>query len=136
MSTNIPVTVSIVFLFSLLNILSGCSSTVIQADPIQIKRLVFLNQSSKALSNVRIYVSKSREFASCGYILPNTECSTGFPLREYKGNSFDISWSEKGENKSKQNIQAIVPVSLNLEKPVNAVITFGENAAFSASLLQ
>lgn len=136
MSKNTPVIVYAIFAVFLLNILTSCSSPIIKSNSIQIKRLVFLNQSSRALNNVRIYVSKTHEFASCGYILAKTECSTGFPLREYQGNSFDISWSEDGQNKSKQNIQTVVPVNLNLNKPVNAVITFGEGGAFSASLMQ
>ena len=125
-----------IILFSLLNTLIGCSSPKITPTSIQIKRLVFLNQSSKTLNNVRIYVTKTHEFASCGHILPKTECSTGFPLREYQGNSFDISWSENGQNKSRHNIQAVVPVNINTEKPANAVITFGENEYFTASLIQ
>ncbi len=101
---------------------------------IKIKRLVFLNQSSKALKDVRIYIAKTKEFASCGYILPRSECSTGFPLREYQGNRFEVAWLDNDQPRSVKNILAEVPDKINPEKPLNAVIVFGQQGQFSARL--
>jgi len=124
------------FLAFLCSGLMSCSTAPIKSDTIKIQRLVFLNYSSKTLDKVRIYISKTSEFASCGHILPKSECSTGFPLREYQGNTFNVSWRENGQQKSKNNIRAQQPLNLITTRPVNAVITFGEDGAFSADLLQ
>ena len=126
-------------LYSLLTIvLSGfavsCSVSVILESPIEVKRLVFLNKTSRPLKNVRIYVAKTREFISCNYILANSECSTGFPLREYQGNSFEVSWMDGDQQKSAADIKVSIPGNLNKDKPVKAVIVFSKEGIFSADL--
>lgn len=126
--------ISIFIPILLFSALFSCSSVPLKTQSIEIKRLVFLNQTSRALDKVRIYITETREFVSCGYILPKTECSTGFPLREYQGNHFDIAWIENGQARSIKNVQAIVPEKLISGKPVNAVIVFGAQGEFSASL--
>jgi len=105
-----------------------------RSNSIEIKRLIFLNETSRTLHEVRIYVGKTREFAACGYILPNSECSTGFPLREYQGNRFDVSWQDNGQPKSVKDILASKAENLTPEEPVNVVIVFGKSGQFSARL--
>lgn len=112
----------------------SCSAPVILERSIEVKRLVFLNKTSRPLKNVRIYVAKTREFISCNYILANSECSTGFPLREYQGNTFEVSWLDGGYQKSVADIKVVIPDNLKKDKPVNAVIIFSEAGSFSASL--
>lgn len=114
--------------------LSACSMPPTKASSVNIKRLVFLNQSSIDLNNVRIHIAKTNEVVTCGYILPKSECSTGFPLREYQGNRFDISWVDRGQPKSMKNIQVEVPGNLQLDKPVNALVIYSEQGRFSAKL--
>jgi len=114
--------------------LISCAGTPAQSNSIKIKRLVFLNQSTSNLSNVRIFISNTNELASCGYILPKTECSTGFRLREYKGNRFDVSWMDNGQQKSVKNIMVHVPEGMPTDNPVHVVIVFGEQGQFSAFL--
>lgn len=105
-----------------------------KSNPIEIKRLIFLNETSRTLHEVRIYVGKTREFAACGYILPNSECSTGFPRREYKGNRFDVSWQDNGQPKSVKDILVSVAENLTEGEPVNVVIVFGSRGQFSARI--
>lgn len=112
----------------------ACSSPSIKADAIKIERLIFLNKSTHPLSNVRIHIAKTRELVECGYILPKTECSLGFPLREYQGNRFDVFWLDNDQSRSVENILVDIPENLMTEKPVNAVIIFDENGQFSARL--
>ena len=112
----------------------ACSPPLIKADSIKIERLIFLNMSTHALINVRIRIAKTRELVECGYILPKTECSLGFPLREYQGNRFDVSWLDNDQSRSVNNILVDIPENLMTGKPVNAVIIFGENGQFSARL--
>ena len=136
MKNEHPVAISNLLLIFLCAALASCSIAPAKSNTIKIQRLIFLNHSSKALDKVRIYISKTSEFASCGHILSKSECSTGFPLREYQGNSFDVSWSENGQQKEKNNLRILESVNLIPDRPANAVITFGENGVFSASLLQ
>lgn len=114
--------------------LAACVTPPVTDDSIKIQRLIFLNNTSNALNNVRIYISNTSEFASCGYILPKTECSTGFRLREYKGNRFDVSWQENGHSRKVENILAQQPTELIAGKNLNAVIVFGAQGQFSAQL--
>ena len=117
-----------------LTTLIACAVTTTHSNSIKINRLVFLNHSSLNLSNVRIFVSKTNELASCGYILPNTECSTGFRLREYQGNKFDVSWIENGTKKIIKNIVVHVADNIPTEKPLHMVIIFGKQGQLTATL--
>lgn len=118
----------------LLSVITSCSIPIVLESSIEVKRLVFLNKTSKPLKNVRIYVTKTREYISCNYILANSECSTGFPLRKYQGNSFEVSWLDGEQKKSVTDIEVSIPNDLKRGKAVNAVITFSEGGSFSAVL--
>jgi len=116
---------------SLLNILfaslltAGLAACSVSARPnsLEIQRLIVVNESARALDEVKIYVAKIREFVSCGYILANSECSIGFPLREYQGNRFDVSWIDNGRAKWVKDIRLSEEENLMSAEPVNAVIT-------------
>jgi len=116
--------------------ITACSSLQTKTRSINIQRLIFLNQSASSLRDVQIFITNTNEVVACGYILPKSECSTGFPLREYQGNPFDISWLNGKQKMLIKNILVDVPDNLMLEEPVNAVIVFGEQGRFSASLKQ
>lgn len=104
-------------------------------QPPQIQRLILLNQSDIPLGNVHIYITATREQVTCGSILPRSECSTGFPSREYQGNSFDVTWVEHQQTMIARDILATVPGDLTPGQPVNAVITFRGDGNFSAGLV-
>ena len=118
----------------LLSVASLACSDIRSSDTISIKRLVYLNQSTSALSDVKIRVHNTGEFVHCGYIVPGGECSTGFPLRQYQANRFDVSWVDNGRARAKKNILASKANNLLAGKPVRAVIVFGEQGQFSAKL--
>ncbi len=100
-----------------------------------IHRLVFQNQSGHPLDDVRIYISATGEFASCGTILPGTECSNGFRLREYQGNYFDVSWKVNGQEHIVRNIRAELPRELQPARALRAVISFKDNNQMTAGLV-
>lgn len=114
----------------------ACSQLPAVDDSLKIKRLIFLNKSDKPLSDVRIYISKTRELMTCGYLLPKSECSTGFPLRKYQGNRFDVSWVEEGQSRLIRNILIKIPDNYISGKSVNAVIVFDRNGHFLAKFQQ
>ena len=133
MTNKIQFLLRIFFVSLFFTELAGCS---IPAKPnsLDIQRLIVVNESSSSLVDVRIYVGETHEFVNCGYILANSECSIGFPLREYQGNRFEVSWIDNGRAKSVKDIQASMADNLSPGEPVNAVITIGRQGLFSARL--
>ena len=116
--------------------ISGCTTSVATVDEKpRIQRLILLNESDVQLEDVRIFVTRTRELVTCGAILPRSECSTGFPLREYQGNPFDISWMEYQRAMLARDIQVTVPETLLPGQRVNAVIVFRGDGRFSARLV-
>ena len=134
MTSQINSSVYFSIVLILISSLMACSPSLIKNDAIEIEALILHNQSTRPLRDVRIYISKTRELVECGYILPKRECYLGFPLREYQGNYFDVSWVDNGQSRSVKNILIDVPEDLMMSKPVNAVILFDEQGRFSARL--
>ena len=121
--------------FIFIFMLAGCSGrSVLKDKPPSIQRLILMNNSDITLTDVQIYVVKTRELVSCGVIFPRTECSTGFPARDYQGNRFNVTWTAKQSAKVARDILAEVPNDLAPGEKVNAVITFHGNGRFSAGL--
>ncbi|MFW2372029.1 MAG: hypothetical protein ACN4GM_02840 [Gammaproteobacteria bacterium] len=117
-------------------LIMGLIACSVQINPstFEIQRLIVVNETPRALEDVKIYVGKTREFVTCGYILPNSECSIGFPLRKYQANRFDVSWLENGQATSVKDILVSEAENLMAGQAVNAVITFGRHGKFSARL--
>jgi len=134
MTNKLQITLRLIVAMLLVSAIAACSPLSTKVNPIKIKRLIFINKSLTPLKNVRIFIVKTNEVVVCGYILSKTECSTGFSLREYKGNRFDVFWMDGVQQKSVTNVLVEIPKDLSLDKPVNAVIVFGEQGKFSARL--
>ena len=118
----------------IVSVLSGCAVQTVEAPLMQINRLIFQNDSAAELKDVRIYVTKTSEFIRCAHVLPKAECSTGFKLRDYKGNRFDVSWQQDGQPRLIKDILAKQPDVLRQGVPLQAVITFGAAGEFKAEL--
>lgn len=65
-------------------------------ESVEIRGLVIQNRAYATLTEVILLVVPTREFVSCGNIPMRGQCSTTFPLREYRGNQIEISWKEGG----------------------------------------
>jgi hypothetical protein len=79
----------------------GCSTA--QQEPgesgtrgIEVRGLRILNRSFSVVTEVRLLVSETLEFVSCGNIPIHGECATTFPLRQYQGNRIEIRWKQGG----------------------------------------
>lgn len=87
--------------FALLLLGAGACSTTSapQADEDQllIDGLKFENQSRSAISAIRLLVTATGEFVSCGHIPPGGSCASGFPGRVLRGNPVEVSWSQSGQ---------------------------------------
>jgi len=64
---------------------------------LQIAGIEIHNALSSIVQDVTILVPASGEFVSCGQILPDSSCSTSFPVRDYRESAVQVSWKEQGE---------------------------------------
>lgn len=81
--------------------LTACAATQtsqgLRAGPaLQIAGVEIHNGLPYSVHDVSILVPSSGDFVSCGQILPDTSCSTKFPLRDYREFPMQISWTEHG----------------------------------------
>jgi hypothetical protein len=64
---------------------------------LQIAGIEIYNGLSYTVQDVVILVPVSGDYVSCGQILPDSSCSTSFPVRDYRENAVQVSWKEQGE---------------------------------------
>ena len=79
---------------------------------------------------------KTRELIECGYVPANSECSSGFPLRAYQGNNFEVSWKLKGVSRSVENIAVEGRAGLAAKSPVDVVIMIDQRGQVRARFVQ
>lgn len=85
-----------------LALLLGCAPAP-TADSSEVMTGVYIegfeirNGLAYALTDVMIDVPSTGAFAGCGNIMPRSECSSTFELRDYRQNAVVISWKEWGE---------------------------------------
>lgn len=67
---------------------------------LQITGIEIHNALLYTVQDVTILVPESGEYVSCGRILPDSSCSTSFPVRDYRETAVQLSWKEQGETHS------------------------------------
>ena len=72
--------------------------------------IVFQNALSYTVTDVTVQVPATGGFASCGNILPRSECSTSFPSVDYRRNPILVTWRERGEAKGTDEFTVELPV--------------------------
>lgn len=93
--------------------------------------LIIDNYTNETLSDVRIGVRNSSEFVHCGYIPPQSYCSTTFPERRYQGNAVTVLWVRGGVPQATRPF--IIPLPRLLpDGPLEVVIRIGGVNGFSA----
>lgn len=115
-------------------ILTSCSTTLIKVRNITVDGLVFQNLTDMPVSDMRIWVQKTKAFAVCSYMPPRGQCSTTFPVRHYKGNSVTVSWKQSEESWSKKDFTVEAPMSLNWGAPAKIIINIKDGGALIAAL--
>ena len=123
------------FLASLI-VLISCSTAIVRMKNITIDGVVFKNLTDQPMRNMRILVTKTNAFAVCSYMTARGECSTTFPVRQYKGNAISISWEQNNKSWSKEDFYIETPTSLDWGKPARAVINLMDGGDVQAGLLQ
>jgi len=64
---------------------------------LQIVGIEIHNALSFIVQDVTISVPASGEYVSCGQVLPESSCSTSFPVRDYRESAVQVNWKEQGE---------------------------------------
>jgi hypothetical protein len=80
---------------------------------VQIAGIEIHNALSAVVQDVTILVPATGEYVSCGQILPESSCSTTFPLRDYRESAVQVSWKEEGKPHSTP--------AFKLEAPATAI---------------
>ena len=73
--------------------IASCDSSSTTIDD-----LVIRNETSQPVHKVEIRVPETHAIVGCGMILAGSECSMGFPAREYKKRRALLSWQQEGHS--------------------------------------
>jgi hypothetical protein len=122
-------------LISTFVLVSGCKALP-QARSIEVRGLVFLNDTLARIDNVKLVVEKARKTVSCSYILAGKDFSTTFPLRTYQGNSIRMSWVHQGRPWTTEDFYTEIPEKLIPDKPATVLITIGNQGSVKAQFVQ
>ena len=125
----------ITLLMTFLLLVSGCATTPEPAKVV-VKGVSFSNGTSSPVTDVRLFVEKTKSFVSCGYIPAGSGCSTTFPLREYQGNPVSISWQQENRSWTTGEFVFELPEPLLPGKPITAIVNIGERGQSRVFLTQ
>lgn len=77
---------------------SGPEALELPSGPtLQIVGIEIYNALPFTVQDVTILVPLTGDYVSCGQILPDSSCSTTFPVRDYRDTPVQVSWKEQGE---------------------------------------
>lgn len=113
----------------------GCE-TFSKTRSIEISGLIFQNNTSSHLYDVRLVVEKIRGVVSCSSIPAGKECSTTFPLRTYQGNPIRVLWQQNGNPFSSEQFLIELPESLVKGEPAMVLVIIGDWGRIVARLVQ
>ena len=94
------------------------------------------NQTQMYVTAVRLLVSVTGNFVSCGNIPPESMCSTTFPEATYTGNPVEITWSQGGQIHSTGEFALRLPDDLDDQKPAIVRIVITGRGSAGALLVQ
>ncbi len=128
---KLPGTLSLGLAFSVMVLVACTTAPFNPATQLQIDGLFLENRTSIPVSAARIMVPATGSFVSCGYISPQSICSTTFPEAAYTGNPVEITWSQNGQIYSTGQFVIRLPDGLeeNIPAVVNVVIAGPGSAA-------
>jgi hypothetical protein len=121
----------------------GCSAInstgnpLINSGPIvEIEGVEIRNELLSVVTDVQILVPQTGDFVGCGTILPNSSCSTTFPLRNYQGNAVNVSWKEQGRMHTTDDFVIKIPAALDTTKPARILVLIFAIGQAGAKLVQ
>lgn len=89
----------------------GTRQERIAGPALQIAGVEIYNGLPYSVHDVSILATSSGDFVSCGQILPDTSCSTTFPVRDYREDPVQVSWTEQGEPHSTKPFKLSPPAN-------------------------
>ncbi len=125
----------------ILGLMAGCGphlprSELAASPHLQITGIEIHNALPYIVHDVTILVPVSGDYVSCGQILPDSSCSTSFPVRDYRETAVQISWKEHGEPQSTAPFILKAPIDANNgEQAYIRVEVFGKGQAGAELLL-
>ena len=117
----------------IISFLTSCTSTSLLSSPAyQINEIAFKNHGMDIIYDVTIRVEKTHAVFSCGSALPHSACSNRFPVREYTGNAFRISWTSDGKKYESPEVALPLKGFTAEDMPLTAVIAIDHRGYFAA----
>lgn len=95
-------------------------------------KIIIRNLSNGILSQVKLKVEQSHGVISCGKILQQSECSSGFRKRPYKNNWVNISWERNGKRFTTENIKVSLNKNIKMGVVMKAIIEIRNDNELSA----
>ncbi len=103
---------------------------------LQITGIEIHNALPYTIQDVTILIPESGDYVSCGQVLPDSSCSTTFPVRDYRQTAVQLSWKERGEPHSTAPFILEAPTSAaDGQKAYIRVEVFGKGQAGAELLL-
>ena len=125
------------FVFILSTMLASCVSVQPPVkNTIKIRGLKINNLTGQSIDKITLIANTTHKFVSCGYIADGGECSTGFPLKEYQGNSMSIRWEQNNQHFFYDNIYVEQYISSNFRESVYVVVSLKSNTKPTAVFVQ
>lgn len=106
------------------------------AVPVQIKGLKIENQTDRPVTAVRLLVTATGGFVSCGNIAPQSSCSTTFPETAYSGNPVEVTWSQGGQIYSTGQFNLGLPNELAVGVPAMVHVVIAGPGSAGAMIIQ
>ncbi len=121
--------IKISMICTIITLISGCVSTPAKT----LDALIIINNTNKPVFDVKLRdTEKGGEF-SCGYILPNNDCSVSFSAIENKDHKAIISWKQNGRT-YKQILPKDKNPAIHPKYPNKAVVTILNGGRLTLSL--
>ena len=107
-----------------------------ESTGIVIQGIVIRNELAFPVTDVRIDVPATGDFAGCGNILGGTECRTSIEAVDYRANAVIISWKEYGTPHQTGEFVIRVPDHLDPARPAWVEVIIFAMGQAGARLIQ
>ena len=132
---NLVLGVCLVLIF----VLPACS-TIPDSEPVVpgvvIDGVVIRNNLARPVTDVTILAVSTGNFVSCGNIMANSACSTGFPNRIYASNKLIVSWNELGQPQSTDEFVVELEAEIDLSRSARLEVLIFSPGQAGARLIQ
>jgi hypothetical protein len=119
----------------MLSLVIGCSN-IPQYKGFIVEGVAFVNQTSMPIHDVAITVEKTGGVVSCGFIPVGSDCTVGFPVRQYHGQPVRVTWQQAGESWDTGEFIVLPEKIENPNKPVMVQVMLNPRGDYSVHVRQ